>query len=467
MKELKCPKCGNVFQVDEADYASIVNQVKNAEFNDELSRRIEEFHKQQKAEEQARAAETDKLHQGELFRKDQTISEKDGEIAKLKEQLSAMSDRQKLAVGTAVADKDKLIAELKAAIEQNSNALEIALLKERQQTREVVQKKDKEISELKSQAMLAASEASLRETGIRTELEGKLQLAKSEAELNEKSIREDYESKLKVAQEQVDYYKDLKMKMSTKMVGETLEAHCDTIFNGEMRPMFPNAYFEKDNDASGGSKGDFIFRDTEDNVEYISIMFEMKNEMDGTATKHKNEDFFKKLDADRNAKGCEYAVLVSLLEPESELYNSGIVDVSYRYPKMYVIRPQFFKAMITLLVNAAKKSLEYKKQLILAQSKEVDVSNFEKQLLDFKDKFKRNYRLASDKFKKAIDEIDKTISHLQKIKEELLGSENNLRLANDKAEDLTIKKLTRGNPTMKAKFDAARDLDNDEFESED
>ena len=240
------------------------------------------------------------------------------------------------------------------------------------------------------------------------------------------------------------------------MIGESLETHCSTIFNAEMRPMFPNAFFEKDNDASGGSKGDFIFRDSEDGLEYISIMFEMKNEMDETATKHKNEDFFKKLDADRTAKGCEYAVLVSLLEPESELYNGGIVDVSYRYPKMYVIRPQFFKAMITLLVNAAKNTVSVKKELELARQQSLDVTNFETQLLDFKDKFANNYRLASEKFGKAIEEIDKSIDHLQKIKEALIGSERNLRLANDKADSLTIKKLTRGNPTMQTLFDEAR-----------
>ena len=281
-------------------------------------------------------------------------------------------------------------------------------------------------------------------------------MAKSEAALQEKSIREDYESKLKVAQEQVDYYKDLKAKMSTKMVGETLEAHCSTVFNGTLRPLFPDAYFEKDNDASGGTKGDFIFRDYVEGLEYISIMFEMKNEADETATKHKNEDFFKKLDADRTAKGCEYAVLVSLLEPDSDLYNGGIVDVSYRYPKMYVIRPQFFASMITLLVNAAKNTVGVKKELALARQQSIDVTNFENQLLGFKDAFGRNYRIASEKFKTAIDEIDKSITHLQKIREALLGSENQLRLANDKAEDLTIKKLTRGNPTMKAKFDEAR-----------
>ena len=250
--------------------------------------------------------------------------------------------------------------------------------------------------------------------------------------------------------------KDFKTRLSTKMVGESLEAHCSTVFESELRVLLPNAYFEKDNDASGGSKGDFIFRDYEDGMEYVSIMFEMKNEMDETATKHRNEDFYKKLDADRNAKGCEYAVLVSLLEPDNELFNGGIVDVSHRYPKMYVIRPQFFKAIITLLVNAAKKSVEYKRQLALARSQSIDVTNFEGQLEAFKDTFGRNYRLASEKFKTAIDEIDKSIAHLQKIKDALIGSENNLRLANDKADNLTIKRLTRGNPTMKAKFDEAR-----------
>jgi len=437
MKELKCPKCGNVFQVDEADYASIVNQVKTAEFNDEVSRRIEELHRQQQAEEQARAATKEQAHQNELLKKDQTISERDNEIARLKAQIASENDRQKLAVSTAVTDKDQEIARLKSVINQKDQELEIAVMKERQQAQTDAQAKDKEIAGLKASA----------------------ELEKSKKQLEEKSIREAYENKLRVAQEQIDYYKDLKAKMSTKMVGESLEAHCSNIYNGEMRPMMPSASFEKDNDASNGSKGDFIFRDTEDGVEYISIMFEMKNEMDETATKHKNEDFFKKLDADRNAKGCEYAVLVSLLEPDSELYNGGIVDVSYKYQKMYVIRPQFFKSMITLLVNTSKKSLEYKKQLAVAQSQSIDVTNFEKQLLDFKDKFGRNYRLASEKFQTAIKEIDNSISHLQKIKEALIGSENNLRLANDKAEDLTIKKLTRGNPTMKAKFDEARELD--------
>ena len=284
-----------------------------------------------------------------------------------------------------------------------------------------------------------------------------VQMVKQQAVNSENSIKEQYEYQLKMAKEQVDYYKDLKIRMSTKMIGETLEIHCSTQFNQMMRPVMPNAYFEKDNDASGGSKGDFIFRDfADDGTEYVSIMFEMKNEADETASKHKNEDFFKKLDADRKAKKCEFAVLVSLLEPENELYNGGIVDVSYKYDKMYVIRPQFFLPLISLLVQTSKKSLEYKQQLAIAQSQSVDVSNFENQLNDFRDKFGKNYRLASEKFKTAIDEIDKSIQHLQKIKDALIGSENNLRLANDKAESLTIKKLTRNNPTMKQKFDDAR-----------
>ena len=445
MRELKCPKCGNVFSVDEADYASIVNQVKGAEFDAEVNRRITELRHQQEAEEKARAATAEKAHQSELFKKDRAISERDGEISRLKEQILAMGDRQKHAVGTAVADKDKEIAALKAALDKGSQELEIAVLKERQQAKEAARAKDAEIAELRSQAKLAASEASLREKQMQAEYEGKLHVVKSEAA-----------SRLRVAEEEVERLKDFKTRLSTKMVGESLEVHCSTVFESELRALLPNAYFEKDNDASCGSKGDFIFRDSEDGQEYISIMFEMKNEMEDTATKHKNEEFFKKLDADRNAKGCEYAVMVSLLEPESELYNGGIVDVSHRYPKMYVIRPQFFKAIITLLVNAAKKSVEYKRQLAIARSQSIDVTNFEGQLEAFKDAFGRNYRLASERFKTAIDEIDKSIVHLQKIKEALVGSENNLRLANDKADNLTIKWLTRGNPTMKAKFEEAR-----------
>lgn len=442
--------------MDEADYASIVSQVRGKEFDSEVSRRIEELHRQQEAEQRARDAQAGQIHQSELSAKDKVIGEKESEILRLKEQIAALGERQELVVNAAVTKKDEEIASLKASLDQSAKANEIAILKERQLAKESAQAKDAEIVELKSQARLAASEAALREKGIQSELEGKIQILKSEAAVRESGLKEDYETRLRLAQEEVERLKDFKTRLSTKMVGETLETHCSTIFNGEMRPLFPNAYFEKDNDASGGSKGDFIFRDYEDGIEYISIMFEMKNEMDETASKHKNEDFFRKLDSDRNTKGCEYAVLVSLLEPESELYNSGIVDVSYRYPKMYVIRPQFFKAMITLLVNAAKNTVAYKRELAVARNQSVDVTNFESQLAAFKDAFGRNYRLASEKFKTAIDEIDKSIAHLQKIKDALIGSENNLRLATDKADNLTIKRLTRGNPTMKAKFDEAR-----------
>ena len=398
MKELKCPNCGSLFTVDEAGYASIVSQVRNAEFEEEMARRLKEMQGLQDARQMAKDAEARENFTRKLGDKEKTILAKEQEIVRLKASLEGMEEKTRLEIDKAVAAKNL------------------------------------EIAELKSQSTLA----------------------KSQAELQKTALKDEYEAKLKLAQEQVDYYKDMKIRMSTKMVGETLEAHCSTIFNGQMRPMFPNAYFEKDNDASGGSKGDFIFRDFEDGTEYISIMFEMKNEMDETATKHKNEDFFKKLDADRKAKGCEYAVLVSLLDPDNELYNNGIVDVSYRYPKMYVIRPQFFMPIITLLVNASKKSLEYKKELAIARSQSLDITNFENKLLEFKDKFGRNYRLASEKFQDAIKEIDKSIAALQKTKDALLGSENNLRLALDKAEDLTIRKLTYKNPTMKALFDEAR-----------
>ncbi len=428
MRELKCPKCGSVFSVDEADYALILSQVKGAEFDAEVRRRLEELHRQHQAEEQARAVKTEQAWQNELFKREQQAA-------------------------AALSAKDKEISALKAAVNQNADALRIAVMQEQQKMGDALRARETEIARLKADAQLAKSEAELRENGLKNDFAARLQIARSEAAVRENSLKESFEGKLKAAEEQVAYYKDLKTRLSTKMVGETLEVHCSTIFNGEMRPMFPNAYFEKDNDASGGSKGDFIFRDYVDGFEYISIMFEMKNEMDETATKHKNEDFFKKLDADRNAKGCEYAVLVSLLEPESELYNGGIVDVSYRYPKMYVIRPQFFKSMITLLVGAARKTVDYQRQLAEARSQSIDVTHFEDNLMAFKEAFGRNYRLASEKFRTAIEEIDKSITHLQKIKDALIGSENNLRLANDKADALSIKKLTKGNPTMKAKFE--------------
>ncbi len=436
MKELICPNCHKAFAVDEADYASIVNQVKNAEFDAELERRIAELHNRHKVEEQLATAKAEKQFQSELTKKDNALTEKESLIAQLRNELSAAEEKKSLELSVALAGKDKEISALRSSLGESEGKLKIAVLEEQRKAQTDIQHKDAEIAALKAKA----------------------ELDKQSAALNEKTIKERYESQLQVARDQVDYYKDMKIRLSTKMIGETLEEHCATQYNQTLRMMMPRAYFEKDNDASGGSKGDFIFRDfAEDGTEYVSIMFEMKNEADETATKHKNEDFFRKLDADRRAKKCEFAVLVSLLEPDSELYNGGIVDVSHRYDKMYVIRPQLFLPIISLLVQMAKKSLEYKRQLAVAQSQSIDVTNFENQLLDFQEKFGKNYRLASEKFKTAIDEIDKSIQHLQKIKDALIGSENNLRLANDKAEALTIKKLTRNNPTMKAKFAEARE----------
>lgn len=437
MKELICPKCGTAFAVDESDYAAIVAQVRGAEFDSELSRRMKDLAAQYEAEKRTLEVTLQRDH-------DKTLSEKDGEIARLKEKVSSFDDRIKTEVKAALVDKDKEVAGLKAALEQSEQRTHIAVLEQKNRFEELSREKDAKIADLEAGARVAAVEASLREKGLQSEFQSRLQLVKSESESRERLL-----------QEEVERLKDFKVRLSTKMIGESLEVHCSNVFNGEMRPLFPEAYFEKDNDASDGSKGDFIFRDFSEGVEYVSIMFEMKNEMDETASKHKNEDFFKKLDADRRAKGCEYAVLVSLLEPDSDLYNGGIVDVSWRYPKMYVIRPQFFKTMITLLVNASRNAVSYKKELDRVRQQNIDVTNFENQLLAFKDAFGRNYRIASEKFRTAIDEIDKSIAHLQKIKEALVGSENQLRLANDKADELSIKKLTRGNPTMQQRFDEA------------
>lgn len=456
MKELKCPHCGQVFQVDEADYASIVSQVKNAEFDAEIERRIKELSERHKAEQELATTKTEQNYQAQLNKKQLEIGareaeierlktetasqlekvkgEKDAEIERLKSQLASIETQKKGELNLALSEKDKTIAQLNATIEQSETRLQLAVMQERTKAQQTVQAKETEITQLRTAA----------------------ELEKREAQIHEAALVKRHEDELRMKQEQVDYYKDLKTRMSTKMVGETLEQHCSIEFEQYIRPMMPNAYFDKDNDAADGTKGDFIFRDSEDGTEYISIMFEMKNEMDTTATKHKNDDFLKKLDEDRRKKGCEFAVLVSLLEADNDLYNNGIVNKSHLYPKMYVIRPQFFVPFINLLVQASKKSLEYKKQLILAQSKEVDVTNFENQLEEFKDRFGKNYRLASEKFHTAIDEIDKTIDHLQKVRKALVGSEDNLRLANDKAEGLTIRKLTYKNPTMKAKFEEAR-----------
>lgn len=434
MKELKCPKCGSVFQVDEADYASILSQVKNAEFDAEIQRRLAEIDERHKAEQDLAAVKTEQSFQTQLNKKDKELNAKDAEIERLKTQLQNIEAQKKSELTLALAEKDQKIAQLNSTIEQGDSKLQLAVMAERNKAQEAVQEKDKEIMKLRSDA----------------------ELEKREAQIHETALLEQHKKELQMKQEQLDYYKDLKTKMSTKMVGETLEQHCSIEYEQYIRPAMPNAYFDKDNDAADGTKGDFIFRDSEDGTEYISIMFEMKNEMDTTATKHKNEDFLKKLDEDRKKKGCEFAVLVSLLEADNDLYNTGIVNKSHLYPKMYVIRPQFFVPFINLLVQTSKKSLEYKKQLILAQSKEVDVTNFESKIEDFKTKFGRHYELASKKFDEAVKQIDDTISKLLKIKENLLGSENNLRLAQQDTEDLTIRKLTYKNPTMKAKFDEAR-----------
>lgn len=434
MKELKCPKCGNVFQVDEADYASIVSQVKNAEFEAEIQHRLAEMNKRLTAEQQLATSRTEQSFQAQLSKKDLLLGEKDTEIERLKMQLQNIESKKQSELTLALAEKDQTIAQLNSTIAQNNDKLQLAVMEERNKAQQSMQKKETELSQLRTA----------------------LELEKREAKIHESALVKRHEDELRMKQEQVDYYKDLKTRMSTKMVGETLEQHCSIEFEQYIRPMMPNAYFDKDNDAADGTKGDFIFRDSEDGTEYISIMFEMKNEMDTTATKHKNDDFLKKLDEDRRKKGCEFAVLVSLLEADNDLYNNGIVNKNHLYPKMYVIRPQFFVPFINLLVQASRKSLEYKKQLALAQSKEVDVTNFEQKIEDFKSKFGRHYQLASNKFEAAIKDIDATIAKLQKVRDELLGSENNLRLANQDTENLTIRKLTYNNPTMKAKFEEAR-----------
>lgn len=420
MKELRCPKCGSVFQVDEADYASILSQVKNTEFEAEIERRLKEMEARQQAELLLKSTQARQEFESRMNKKNLELSAKETEISRLKSDMQAMLAKLN-------GEKNQEIIRLKNQLENISTQKDA----ERQLA---LAEKDKAISKLKADMELERYKAQ-----VETE------------ELNKRHLLE-----LQTKQEQIDYYKDLKTRMSTKMVGETLEIHCSTLFNQLLRPIMPTAYFEKDNEVADGTKGDFIFRDSVDGLEYLSIMFEMKNEMDTTSTRHKNEDFFKKLDEDRRKKGCEYAVLVSLLEPDSELYNGGIVDVSYRYEKMYVIRPQFFIPLITLLVQTSKKSLDYRRQLIQAQSKEVDVTNFENKLEEFKNKFGRHYELASRKFGEAIKQIDDTIAKLQKVKESLLGSENNFRLANKDTEDLTIRKLTYMNPTMKQKFDEAR-----------
>lgn len=456
MNEIKCPNCGTVFQIDEQDYESILKQIKDKEFEKEISVREQQYKNEKEQALKIAKIEADKLLNGEL-------NKKDLEITKLKNQIEITEKETKLKIEK---DLQEQLKQKDLEINNLKNDLKIIKTDTEKKYTEELSKKNLEITELKNEIKLKDTEKELALKDITSakekeidNLNNKLELNKNEYLLKEQNLKEKYEEKIKDKDEQIAYYKDFKARQSTKMIGESLEQHCNNEFN-KLRPLFKNVYFEKDNDARTGSKGDFIFREEdEDGTEIISIMFEMKNEADMTATKHKNEDFFKELDKDRKEKNCEYAVLVSLLEIDNEYYNNGIVDVSHKYPKMYVIRPQFFIPLITLLRGAALNSLKYKKELKNIQNQNIDISKFEDKLNSFKDTFGRNYRLASERFNKAIEEIDKTIDHLQKTKEHLLSSENNLRLANNKAEDLTIKKLTSGNSTMKKMFD---NLKNDE-----
>lgn len=424
MPKIKCPKCGEVFIVDESGYAAIVAQVRDAEFHEAIHERIEQINREKQNELKLieNKAEMDKA---------QSVATLNQEIAALKAQLITLGKDKDLEKAQSISGLQQEIEKLKAQISS--------------------QDKDKQIAI--NEAVTAKNNEIIAKDKVIAELNIKLNEAEKDILVKEQSLKENYELKLKEKDTQIEFFKDLKTKMSTKMVGETLEQHCEIEFNKLRATGFQNAYFEKDNDAKTGSKGDYIYREsTEDGIEFISIMFEMKNEMDTTATKHKNEDFLKELDKDRQEKGCEYAVLVSLLEADSELYNCGIVDVSHRYSKMYVIRPQFFISMITLLRNAALNSIQYRKQLTEYKNQNIDISNFENKLSEFQEKFGKNYLAAKNKFESAIKEIDETIKHLEKVKAALQSSENSLRLANDKAQDITIKKLTRGNSTMAQKF---------------
>ena len=419
MNEIKCPHCGTLFTIDEAGYADILAQVRTKEFNEEIHEKLEQINSQHKSNLALIEEKTKNSF-------DKQITEKDKVIADLENKTASLEKDKELELQQALAAKDRELTELNARIQAIEN------------------EKKLELSESN-----AAKEKALME------LESKMTLQEKERELELNSVKEKYETEMKLKDETIAFYKDFKAKQSTKMVGETLEQHCEIEFNRLRMTAFKNAEFGKDNDIKSGSKGDYIYRENDEHGnEIISIMFEMKNEGDETATKKKNEHFFKQLDKNRNDKKCEYAILVSMLESDNELYNNGIVDVSYEYEKMYVIRPQFFIPIITLLRNAAMNSLEYKQEVALMREQNIDITNFEEDLDTFKSAFARNYDLASRKFKTAIDEIDKTITHLQKTKDALVSSENNLRLANNKADDLTVKKLVRKNPTMKAKFDA-------------
>ena len=469
MHEIICPHCGKAFKIDEAGYADILKQVRDSEFEQQLHERLE-------------LAEQDKRNAVELA-KTKVASElqkaaatKDAEIQELKAKLDAGEVAQRLAVTEALSavekERDAFANELEQAKREKQSSSQLAEVKHLNELQKAAATKDAEIQDLKAKLEAIAVEQKLAITEAvgavekeRDELKGGLERAELEKQLAEKSLKDKYETQIKDRDDAIERLRDMKTRLSTKMVGETLEQHCETEFNRIRATAFPRAYFEKDNDARTGSKGDYVFRDSDEaGTEIVSIMFEMKNENDRTATKNKNEDFLRELDKDRTEKGCEYAVLVSLLELDSELYNTGIVDVFHRYPKMYVVRPQFFIPIITLLRNAAMNSLKYKSELALVRAQTIDVTNFETELESFKTAFAKNYDLASRRFQTAIDEIDKSIDHLQKTREALLGTDRNLRLANDKAQDVTIKKLTRGNPTMAAKFAELKNHDSSDTE---
>ncbi len=463
MHEVNCPHCNKAFKIDEAGYADIVKQVRDGEFEQQLHERLELAEREKESAVELAKAQLS----SELGAK---AADKDSQIKELKAILDATEVKQQLAVTQAKSalekERDALLNALEQAKHDKQAAAQLAVANLQNELQQALSKKDTEIqalqSNLKNIEITKALETSQALSVIekqRDELKVKLDQEDLKRVHFESTLKEKYETQIKDRDDTINRLRDMKLRLSTKMVGETLEQHCEIEFNRHRAGAFPHAYFEKDNDARSGSKGDYIFKDfDESHTEIVSIMFEMKNESDETATKKKNEDFFKELDKDRNEKGCEYAVLVSLLEPESELYNSGIVDVSYRYKKMYVVRPQFFIPIITLLRNAALNALKYKTELALVKAQNVDITNFESDLEAFKTSFARNYDLAARQFKTAVDEIDKTIDHLQKTKDALLSSVNNLRLANNKADDLTVKKLTKANPTMAARF---ADINND------
>ncbi|MCK1351519.1 DUF2130 domain-containing protein [Bradyrhizobium sp. CW7] len=457
MHDIICPHCEKAFKVDESGYAEILKQIRDAHFEKQLHERLELAERdKQSAVELAKAGVRSDLQK--------TAAAKDAEIQELKSKLQGSEVAQKLAVTEALSavekERDTLANALAQSEREKKAASELAEALMASEQHKISAAKEKEIQELKAKLQSVELEKKLAVTEAvgaiekdRDELKNGIKQVQLEKQLSEQSLKDKYETQIKDRDDAIERLKDMKARLSTKMVGETLEQHCETEFNRVRSMAFPRAYFEKDNDARTGSKGDYIFRDSDEaGTEIISIMFEMKNESDRTATKSKNEDFLKELDRDRIEKGCEYAILVSLLEPDSELYNAGIVDVFHRYPKMYVIRPQFFLPMITLLRNAAINSLKYKTELALVKAQNIDITQFESQLETFKTAFSKNYDLASRHFQTAIAEIDKSIDHLQKTKDALIGADRNLRVANDKAQDVTIKKLTRGNPTMAAKF---------------